>query len=200
MAIDKNHSDEDLIQMLLVNDERATELIFRKYYKYICQSVYRIIPDGTLVEDLSQDVFYELWKKRESLNIKTSLKAYLSRAGRNKALNYIRDQRIHTEDHSNHSYLESKNVSAIENLEKEELQKIIDKAIDDLPARCRAVFMLSRFEEMSYQEIANQLDISIKTVENQISKALKSLRQSIYPHLSKNSGYLLPIIFKIICN
>lgn len=136
------------------------------------------------MEDIAQDVFYELWKKRARLTIKTSLKAYLRRAAMNKALNFIRDQKIKFDDEEKQAPLESKIPSINQKLEAAELQQLIDQVIDDLPERCRVVFVLSRFEEMSYNEIAKQLDISSKTVENQISKALKILRVRLGDYLN----------------
>ena len=80
------YTDQELLDLLKENKEEAIDLLFRRYYSYVCKSAYRIIPDGNLVEDLAQDVFFELWKKRDRLNINTSVKAYLKRAVINKAL------------------------------------------------------------------------------------------------------------------
>ncbi len=177
------HTDEELIALLATNEESAIDLVFRKYYAYLCKSVYRIISDTQITEDLAQEVFYELWRKRTQLNITTSLRAYLKRAALNKALNYIRDQKIDFRNAPAKEELTSKEASIVQELAAENLQKEIDQAIDSLPEKCRLVFVLSRYEEMSYRQIADQLDISIKTVENQISKALKSLRKSLAAHL-----------------
>ena len=170
---------------MLANDgEAALDLIFRKYYAFLCKSIYRVIPDSQITEDIAQEVFYELWKKRQRLTIKTSLKAYLKRAALNKSLNYIRDQKIDYRKAAPKEDLAASSLNVLQTMATENLQVDIDRAIDGLPERCRLVFVLSRFEEMSYQQIAEQLNISIKTVENQISKALKSLRKSLAPYLS----------------
>lgn len=195
MPGESKNTDQDLIELLKNGNDTAIDAIFRSYYKLVCNSIYRIIPNPVLVEDLSQDVFYELWKKRKDLKI-TSLKAYLNRAGRNKALNYLRDQKIQTEDFETANLTLKENYSVIHQLERDEMQKIINQAIETLPERCRAVFVLSRFEEMSYQEIADHLNISIKTVENQISKALKHLRNVLYPHLTKFPMLLILVNFE----
>ncbi len=177
------YTDEELINLLLQDSERAIELIFEQYYAYICKAVYKILPDRTLTEDLAQEVFLELWRKRQQLNISSSLKAYLRRAAVNRSLNYIRDQRIKFTDEAQAPPLESNVAGALQRLQADELQERIDQAIDALPDRCRIVFVLSRFEDMSYNEIAAQLDISSKTVENQISKALRLLRAALAPYL-----------------
>ena len=178
------YTDEEILDLLRNDTENAIDILFRKYYSFLCKSVYKILPDTNLVEDLSQEVFYELWRKRKQLQIKTSLKAYLRRAAMNKALNFIRDQKIKFDDEEKQPQLASKTPSINQKMEAAELQVIIDRAIDQLPERCRMVFVLSRFEEMSYSEIAQQLNISVKTVENQISKALKLLRISLGDYLN----------------
>jgi len=177
------YTDEELINLLLQDSERAIELIFEQYYAYICKAVYKMLSDRSVTEDLAQEVFLELWRKRQQLNISTSLKAYLRRAAVNRSLNYIRDQRIKFTDEAQAPPLESNVAGALQRLQAEELQERIDQAIDALPDRCRIVFVLSRFEDMSYNEIAAQLDISSKTVENQISKALRLLRLALAPYL-----------------
>jgi len=191
----KEYSDEELIDLLKKDSEQAIDILFRRYYPFLCNSLVRVIPDRNLAEDLAQDVFFELWKKREKLNITTSVRAYLKRAATNKALNYIRDQKMKWSDADQQFGIASKNPSTLQKLEAEELQNLIDVSIEALPERCRAVFCLSRFEELSYQEIANKLEISIKTVENQISKALKMLRIAIGPHVSKGLIVLILNLF-----
>lgn len=165
------------------DDEKAIELLFRQYYQYVCKSVVRIISEENVAEDLAQEIFFEIWKRRQEIQI-TSVKAYLRRAATNKALNYVRDKKIHFDEEDEIDKLETPTIGVQKLLETAELQELIDQSIDTLPERCRLVFVLSRFEELSYQEIADKLDISIKTVENQISKALKLLREKLGDYLN----------------
>lgn len=169
-------TDTELMDLLKTDGEKAIEFLFREHYDYLCRAVYRVLPKADIVEDLVQDVFFELWKKHDTIEINISFRAYLRRAAVNKTLNYIRNQRLKIVDTEHAPELHSGITEAEELLKAAELQARIDDAIDELPERCRMVFVLSRFEEKSYKEIAEELDISIKTVENQISKALKSLR------------------------
>lgn len=171
--------------MLLVDADQAIELLFRRYYAYTVKNVLRIIPDTGVAEDLGQEVFFELWKKRERIQIKTAVKAYLRRSATNKALNYLRDNKVVFTEEEKAPQQISKHISAQQNLEAAELEEIIQMAIDNLPDRCRVAFNLSRFEHKSYQEIADLMGVSIKTVENQIGKALKILRATISPFVSK---------------
>ena len=183
ILLQKKYTDKELLELLEKDDELAISLIFRAYYSYLCKVAYKIIPDNNLVEDLSQEVFFELWRKKGSLQVNISLKAYLRRAAVNRALNYIRDQKIKFSDEKPYP-LQSGDAHAGLQMEADELQLRIDESIDSLPERCRIVFVLSRFEDMSYQQIADALDISVKTVENQISKALRLLREALGPFLS----------------
>jgi len=177
-----DYSDEEIVALLQTNTELAVELLFRRYYAQVCRSVVRIVKQENVAEDLAQEVFLEVWRRKDTIRI-TSVQAYLRRAARNKALNYIRDQKVRFDDDDT-SQLRSPSVGIQRQLEASELQELIDQTIDELPERCRLVFVLSRYEELTYQEIADQLDISIKTVENQISKALKYLREQLYPYLN----------------
>ena len=174
-----NKTDQELITSLKNGNESAMDVLFRRHYSSICRSVYRILKDSNLAEDIAQEVFLGLWKKREKLNITTSVQAYLKRAAVNKSLNFIRDQKVKFDDEEKMPVLSNNQSTTQQELEADDLQKLINDSIDLLPTKCKLVFTLSRFEEMSYQEIANELNISIKTVENQISKALKFLRKAL---------------------
>ena len=171
------------------------EVLFKRYYAFVSLSVLRLVPDPATAEDIAQDVFFEIWRRRSSLDIHVSLKAYLRRAAVNKTLNHLRDKRNHKNEEL--SELQSE-IQIPENptLETNELNALIERAIEALPERCRLVFKLSRLEEMSYQEIADKLGISVKTVENQIVKALKMLRDALRPFV--NGSLLLMLICQVL--
>lgn len=190
-----NYTDQALLELLRKDADKAVELLFRQYYSYVCKMVYQVVADAVIAEDIGQEVFFEIWRRKDQLVINTSLKAYLRRSAVNRTLNYLRDRKIKWEDDQELPMLEDDTPSITQLLEAEELQEHIDNAIDQLPEKCRIVFMLSRQEDLSYQEIADHLNISIKTVENQISKALKYLRVALKPYLS--GGLLFLLIFLI---
>ena len=170
--------------MLKAQDDKAIELLFDNYFEYLCNVVNRVIHDRGYAEDIIQEIFFEIWRKRETINIQTSLRAYLRRAAVNRSLNHLRKQRMKfEEDEEVVLDIKASNVSGQMEMEKDELQKRIFVIIDALPLKCKIVFGMSRFENMSYQEIADSLGISIKTVENQISKALRILRSAVQPYL-----------------
>lgn len=176
-------TDEQLIVLLKKDSGKAVEKIFQKYYTFLCKVVYRILPDAVLVEDLVQEVFMELWRKHPTIRVQSSLKAYLKRATVNKTLNYIRDNKMKFESEDSTYKMEGNLVPVNKQMEANELQQLVQVAVDYLPERCRIIFTLSRFEQLSYKEIAQKLDISVKTVENQISKAIKILKKQLGPYL-----------------
>ncbi len=160
------------------------EQLFRSHYAFVCSVVFKYVTDKSKVEDIAQEIFAELWVKKDSIQIHTSLGAYLRRMAVSRALNYIRDTRKYNWDDldmTNESTQESlyQDASIILQLEEAELKQKIEVAIQQLPEKCRIVFLLSRHDELSYAEISRQLNISVKTVENQIGKALKLLRLAL---------------------
>ena len=163
------------------------EQLFKQYYGFVCNIIHAYIKDRSKTEDIAQEMFMELWVKRDQLQIHTSTSAYLRRMAVTRTLNYIRDAKKHQwEDLEVFQTEEPGRIGheadVIRKLEETELKIRIDHALEGLPEKCRLVFLLSRQEEMSYAEIAGHLGISIKTVENQIGKALKLLRLSVARH------------------
>jgi RNA polymerase sigma-70 factor (ECF subfamily) len=126
-----------------------------------------------------QEVILELWNKKDSLEVNTSLFAYLKRSVYNRSLNFIKSRAKIASDEQPLLLMKDKEDSIEEELYGSEMASKLNKVIESLPEKCRHVFALSRFEEKTYNEIAEMLDISSKTVENQISKALKILRNAM---------------------
>lgn len=159
------------------------EEIFRIHYQSLCNAAYKIIDDKDAAEDVVQDVFLKLWTKKEDLTIIQSVKSYLYRAIINTSLNYLESNkkviRLETNDSSKLS------VNAGEELHHKELEIKINTAINKLPPKCKVIFVLSRYEGMKYQQIADHLGISVKTVENQMGKALQMLREQLKPFLTR---------------
>ncbi|MEM6965874.1 MAG: RNA polymerase sigma-70 factor [Bacteroidota bacterium] len=189
MLVTASTTDLELIAAIKGNDQKAYRALFDRYYKYLLVTAYAYVKDENTIRDLTQDVFFEIWKKRNSLNI-SNVKAYLRRSVINKALNYIKAQRMNFED-SDEPFDQPEHAKVQENLEAEELQKVINEAVENLPERCRVVFALRRFEELSLKEIAAKLDISPKTVENQLTKAMKILRKAVAPYISNGLFFYL---------
>lgn len=184
--------DRQLLKRISAGEEPAFQTLFEKYYRYLCIASFKICGDEHKAKDVVQEVFLDLWRKKETLNIHTSVQAFIKKAVVFKSIDYIRAQRLQFED-----LPESQEThgGAQEKLELAELKKLIHDTAAQLPERCRVVFFMSRFEKMSHKEIANHLDISPKTVENQITKALKTLRSTIQPYLSDD---LIKLLFFLL--
>jgi RNA polymerase sigma-19 factor, ECF subfamily len=176
----KQRSDKDILALMRSDPQQGFELLFHAFYAEVCRHIYRYVPNRSVVEDIAQELFAELWTKRDTLNISISPGAYLHRMAVTRSLNYIRDNKKHLYESDDALKISPSNMStAHEELSATELSVVITQAIDSLPDRCRHVFMLSRFEDMSNAAIAKELDISVKTVENQMTKALKVLRNAV---------------------
>lgn len=177
-------ADKEILGLLKTDGEKAMEVIYNEYYTYLCHATFRILNDSVSAEDIVQDVLMEIWKKKEVLNVNISLKAYLRRASINKALNHLRTKKFKFDDDDSIKETFIGTDDSHEMVEYTELSNVITQTIESLPEKCRLVFNMSRFEQMSYAEIADSLGISTKTVENQISKALRILRLSVKEYKS----------------
>lgn len=165
-------------------DERAFEEVFKTHFKALHSYAYTILKDDVIAEEMVQNVFFKLWEKKEQLTIQTSLKAYLYKSVYHESLNYLKHQKVKSvhKAYAMHSTDHSSNL-AEKKLLHGELENKLQNAINDLPEQCRTIFQLSRFEELKYREIADTLGLSIKTVENQMGKALKVLRLKLVEFL-----------------
>lgn len=172
----------DLWNRIQAGDKSALKALFELHYPGICQTIHRYVADRALVEDLAQEVFVRFWEKRQQITITVSVQAYLRRMAVNEALAWLRRHK-HWEEELTPDMSAGLDHSAEDQFMHGEMQRSIAEAIDTLPPKCRTVFQLSRFEELTYQEIADQMGISIKTVENQMGKALRLLRERLKAYL-----------------
>jgi RNA polymerase sigma-70 factor (ECF subfamily) len=158
-------------------DLASFESLFRNEFKGLVLYALRYVKDYETARGIVQDAFVSLWEKRETIDPTRSILAYLSASVRNKSLNHIRDTRKFSNDLLTwEQLLPDQGYEQIIPLDIMELETAIDRAIGILPEKCREVFELSRKEHLKYQEIADRLHISVKTVESQMSKALQYMR------------------------
>ncbi|MEO6037895.1 MAG: RNA polymerase sigma-70 factor [Saprospiraceae bacterium] len=186
--------EQEWLLALRNGDEDALRRIFDQHYPLLLGDIYRIVPDEDTCQDLAQEVFVELWRKRADLDIHTSLRAYLRRAAINRALSYLKNQRHLRFDDKDWSDAADTSAQDIRRQEQQEtLEQALHRAIAALPERCRVVFSLSRFEQRSHREIAELLGISMKTIENQITKAMRLLRETLVRPSDLSSIVILAI-------
>ena len=160
-------------------DRKTFEMLFREHYNALCRFAHGYLQDFETAEEIVQDVFVNLWQKRDSIEKEKNIKSYLFTSVKNRSLNYIRDNKkfrsyfldveaeldipIYDVDYGSEVYISNK----------------IERAMDKLPEKCREVFELSRHDGLKYKDVAEKLGISVKTVEAQMSKALKILRDEL---------------------
>ncbi|MCY1719356.1 RNA polymerase sigma-70 factor [Prolixibacteraceae bacterium Z1-6] len=180
----KNISDnnEFLLLELQNGQERAFDYIFRKYYKALCAQANIYVHDLDKAQSLVQDCFVKLWNLRGSLDQVNRLAPFLSLMVRNKCIDHLR--KIKTQQ----QLQESENYGIVDihsdsNILFHEFEERLVVALSALPERCRMAFEYSRFEELSYKEIAEKMDVSVKAVEKLISRALKILRKELKDYL-----------------
>ncbi len=156
------------------------EALFRSEYKGMLYFAIRYVKEEEAAKEIVQEAFINLWEKRESIDPLREVKSYLSASVRNRCLNHLRDnKRFNGKLLSLGGLLPMPSNDEHNQMEFRELSLQIKHAIDELPEKCREVFRLNRFEQMKYQQIADHLQISIKTVETQMSKALAHMRSRI---------------------
>ena len=171
--------DIDVFHKIKQGDLKIYEQFFKSNYAEIVRYAVKFVREKGIAEEIAQEVFLYLWQKRSAINIDSSLKSYIFSATRNRAINYIRLELpklqaqvdiTEFDQGYDHNFLEEKS---------QVVEKLVQKSIGDLPEKCREIFILSRQEGLTYEEIAEELSLSKKTVENQMGIALKKLRASL---------------------
>ena len=173
-------SEQYQLRKIRKGDIQAYEQLFYRFFDGMFRYASSIVKTGEVAEEIVQDVFYNLWKNRESLRIHSSWKSYLYRAVYNNSLMYLRKHRMESiSQETGGSGLESGLPGPDQQLQLEEMTQVVSATLDNLPERTRQIFNMNRNEGMKYTEIAKELSISVKTVEAHMGKGLKALRSSI---------------------
>jgi RNA polymerase sigma-70 factor (ECF subfamily) len=166
-------------------DKTAFEELFRSFYPGLVLFARKYVPDQDTAKEIVHNVFLNLWEKRKKVDTSSSLKSYLFTSVHNRCLNFIRDEKKFDRDETHLQRLDSSEFAdGTDRLEEQELEERIYDALQALPEKCREVFTLNRFEGLKYAEVAEKLNISIKTVETQMSKALNIMRDKLADYLT----------------
>jgi RNA polymerase sigma-70 factor, ECF subfamily len=177
-------TDQQTLSALKTGDITAFEMLFRSYYQPLCNYAYTFVQDRDEAEEIVQTTFLSVWEKRNALDIRTGFKPYIYAMVRNACLNLIKHEKIKQLHVQGELAVAERSVESVSRtVMAAELETRIQSAMEKLPEQCRLVFKLSRFEELKYAEIAEQLNISVKTVENQMGKALKIMREQLAEYL-----------------
>lgn len=188
----KNKKGEDFwIKNIRRGDHQAFEALFKEYYFLLTRFAWRYVESKAIAEEIVQDVFTDIWDQRKSWEITGSLQSYLYTIVKNKCLDYLKHQKI--EHKYDNQWMELKKNPTIDFTDEEReqlIRKAIKKAIANLPPRGRMTYQLHRYDGLTYEEIAEVMGVSVKTVESQMTRTLKKLRKSL--------SHLLPIFIFII--
>jgi RNA polymerase sigma-70 factor (ECF subfamily) len=195
---DQNFSDELFIfERMADGDQRALRFFFDKYYEDLSNHVNLYIRNRQVSEDLVQEIFIYFWEKRGIIRLNSSVKSYLFRASRNKYLNYIRNEKCHRTIKMEVNSTTETVVNSFDNaIDSRQLEGIIEASIVNLPPRCREIYLLHNNDELTYKEIAVKMDISEKTVENQMTIALKKLKEQLAPYYDQIFALFLIGLFR----
>lgn len=179
MSEDKN----SILKNIRKGDLQEFESLFRQYYPLLCNYAFRFVKNTNQAEEIVQDLFCKLWENRKDVKIHSSIKAYLYKATYYNSLQVLRKRaaKSHYEEYIKNKNFDNSQLTTT--LEENEIYSIVQKTLANLPKRCSIIFKMSRFEGLKYQEIADQLSISVKTVEANMGKALKSFRKSLQDYL-----------------
>jgi RNA polymerase sigma-70 factor (ECF subfamily) len=175
----ETNSDNELFLELKKDNEIAFEQLFNKYYASLCLFTFQFLHDREMAEEIVQEVFVKIWAKRKTLQIETSVKRYLLSSVRNQSLNLIQHEKVEKR-YARQAQLGTMGEQNLDPYFLEVgLRRKIEQSISLLPEKRREIFRLSREEGLKYQEIANRLNISVKTVETHMGLALKQLKEML---------------------
>ena len=187
-------TDEYLVSFIKKGDRKAFQELYERHWSVLADHIFRVTKSKTEAQDIIQEIFVSIWKRRELLDIHGDVVAYLMRAAKNLSLRYI-EKNITKEKFlvSLKQFTQTIGPSQLSEMEINELEKAIQGAIDQLPSKMQEIFLLSRMENLSYKEIAQRLSIAETTVKKQISNALKSIRNNI-----QSQKYELLVFYALI--
>lgn len=175
--------DQQQLRKIRRGDIASFEKLFHRYYPGMCRYGESLLRSSEVAEEVVQDVFYNLWKNRETLRIYRSWQSYLYRSVFNNAMMYLRKARREQPLEEQHErLLEFSSEDVSDQLEIDEVSELVLRTLEELPERTRDIFRLNRQDGLKYREIAEKLNISVKTVEAHMGRALGALRTTLHKY------------------
>ena len=171
------------IEKMKAGDRESFNQVFRHYYSPMVRFCIRYVADSDIASEIVQDLFVKLGSNREKITFNTSFESYMLTSVRNSAITYINKERAHNEAHLRVFSEESDNTDPSETLQSNNLEESYRQILKDMPDKRREVFLASRYDGLKYSEIAEKLGISQKTVEAQMTAAIKQLKDGLKPYL-----------------
>ena len=169
----------ELILKIKNSDSTAFKELFFTYCQPLIRFAHRFVTNVSLAEDIVQDVFLKIWSNRQQLNPHLNIKSYLYVAARNNALKELRHLQVQRKSEEKIQFSQPKTFTPEEIFNGKEIETIVLQAVEELPDKCRLIFSMNRFDRLTYSEIAEILDLSIKTIETQMGRALRHLRKRL---------------------
>lgn len=189
-----NEEDLKLVNAIVQRDKKLFEVLYKKYYQQLFAVAYRYVGQTEIAEEIVHDVFITIWNKADQLNIQHSMKSYLFKSIVNSSLNFIKKEKAQAEKQQVYmAVLDKETTDETDNDREEALLKDLAQALELLPEKCRQVMYLSRFGKLKQQEIATQMNISIKTVKNHLTYGFQKLRE----HLEKRK-HIVTTLFLLL--
>ncbi len=174
--LEQIHIEAGWVQKIRASDGGAFEQLFRAYCQPLINFARRYVKDLAIAENVVQDIFLTVWSNRSQLDPSLSIKTYLFTAVKNQALKHLRHSDVERKSTEYLRLSEASPKTPEDEWREKEVAASLHQAIEGLPERCRLIFSMNRFDRLTYAEIAQVEEISIKTVETQMGRALKFLR------------------------
>lgn len=184
----KNDFDDQFwIENIQKGDEESFECLFKKYYQPLTRFAWRYVSSKAIAEELVQELFTNLWEKRKDLDTTGSIRPYLYKSVRNLSINHLNHQEVKNRyDKQWTSQRENSEIKFHDEIREEQIRNAITTAIEELPPRSKITYKLHRYDGLTYAEIADVMEVSVKTVESQMTRTLKLLRERL--------SYLIPYL------
>jgi RNA polymerase sigma-70 factor (ECF subfamily) len=177
------HDDKLLFSKVTHGDKHSFDILFQKYYSQLVRFAVGYLHDGPSAEEVVQDVFVRIWENAQRIEIETSVLAYLYSSVRNQALNCIKHEKVKKKyEQEQVTVVDSDEYDFEEKVNVKFFRQILTSVVGDLQKKCREIFEMAKFEGLTYDEIAEYLQVSVKTVENQMGIALKKIREVMLPY------------------
>lgn len=177
----------EIFKKLEKNDVQAYEMLFKEYYKFLCSFAYGHVKEKLIAEEIVEEFFVDLWNNRHKITISISVRSYFVGAIHHRCLNYLqREKSKFVSSHTIANLIDKEGMLGdkliapeVPSILTNELENLLNKAIERLPKSCKEIFLLSRFQDLSYEEISQKLNVSVNTVKTQIKIALSRLREDL---------------------